>query len=175
MNVKEVALNVGVSPEELIEILNDIDISVNDIDTKLELDQIEKVCDELGYSSLEEASKDNISKPKDEEPKDEEPKDEEPKDEEPKDEEPKDEEPKDELKKIIELKKTKVAVKEFAELLNLNDFIYDLAITANRPDGMSVIGIAREISALLETKLHFPELNHKYKVHYYYSPCFNNV
>ena len=109
MNVKEVALNVGVSPEELIEILNDIDISVNDIDTKLELDQIEKVCDELGYSSLEEASKDNISKPKDEEPKDEEPKDE----------EPKDEEPKDELKKIIELKKTKVAVKEFAELLNL--------------------------------------------------------
>ena len=33
MNVKEVALNVGVSPEELIEILNDIDISVNDIDT----------------------------------------------------------------------------------------------------------------------------------------------
>ena len=71
MNVKEVALNVGVSPEELIEILNDIDISVNDIDTKLELDQIEKVCDELGYSSLEEASKDNISKPKDEEPKDE--------------------------------------------------------------------------------------------------------
>ena len=41
MNVKEVALNVGVSPEELIEILNDIDISVNDIDTKLELDQIE--------------------------------------------------------------------------------------------------------------------------------------
>ena len=65
MNVKEVALNVGVSPEELIEILNDIDISVNDIDTKLELDQIEKVCDELGYSSLEEASKDNISKPKD--------------------------------------------------------------------------------------------------------------
>ena len=75
MNVKEVALNVGVSPEELIEILNDIDISVNDIDTKLEFDQIEKVCDELGYSSLEEASKDNISKPKDEEPKDEEPKD----------------------------------------------------------------------------------------------------
>ena len=76
MNVKEVALNVGVSPEELIEILNDIDISVNDIDTKLEFDQIEKVCDELGYSSLEEASKDNISEPKDEEPKDEEPKDE---------------------------------------------------------------------------------------------------
>jgi len=52
-----------------------------------------------------------------------------------------------------------------SDLLQLNDFIYDLAITANRPDGMSVIGIAREISALLESKLHFPELSHKYNVH----------
>lgn len=51
-----------------------------------------------------------------------------------------------------------------ANLLDLNDFIYDLAITANRPDGMSVVGIAREISALLETNLHFPELNHKYEI-----------
>ncbi len=52
-----------------------------------------------------------------------------------------------------------------SELLQLNDFIYDLAITANRPDGMSVIGIAREISALLESTLKFPELNHKYNIH----------
>ena len=50
-------------------------------------------------------------------------------------------------------------------LLELNDFIFDLAITANRPDGMSVIGIAREISALLESKLIFPELNNKYNIH----------
>ena len=49
-------------------------------------------------------------------------------------------------------------------LLELNDFIYDLAITANRPDGMSVMGIAREISALLESTLNFPELNHKYNI-----------
>ena len=52
-----------------------------------------------------------------------------------------------------------------SNLLQLNDFIYDLAITANRPDGMSVIGIAREISALLESTLNFPELNHKYNIH----------
>ncbi|MBO6970388.1 MAG: phenylalanine--tRNA ligase subunit beta [Prochlorococcus marinus CUG1431] len=51
-----------------------------------------------------------------------------------------------------------------SDLLQLNDFIYDLAITANRPDGMSVIGIAREISALLESTLNFPELNHKYSI-----------
>ena len=48
-----------------------------------------------------------------------------------------------------------------SKLLELNDFIYDLAITANRPDGMSVIGVAREISALLESKLNFPKLNRK--------------
>ncbi|MDC3147651.1 phenylalanine--tRNA ligase subunit beta [Prochlorococcus sp. AH-716-I09] len=52
-----------------------------------------------------------------------------------------------------------------SNLLQLNDFIYDLAITANRPDGMSVIGIAREISALLESTFIFPELNHKYNIH----------
>jgi len=52
-----------------------------------------------------------------------------------------------------------------SNLLQLNDFIYDLAITANRPDGMSVIGIAREISALLESTLNFPELKHKYNIH----------
>ncbi len=40
-----------------------------------------------------------------------------------------------------------------SDLLKLNDFIYELAITANRPDGMSMIGIAREVSALLQTKL----------------------
>jgi len=40
-----------------------------------------------------------------------------------------------------------------SELLELNDFVYELAITANRPDGMSMIGIAREVSALLQTKL----------------------
>jgi len=51
-----------------------------------------------------------------------------------------------------------------SNLLQLNDFIYDLAITANRPDGMSVIGIAREISALLESSLNFPEINHKYNI-----------
>ncbi|MBO6975707.1 MAG: phenylalanine--tRNA ligase subunit beta [Prochlorococcus marinus CUG1435] len=52
-----------------------------------------------------------------------------------------------------------------SNLLQLNDFVYDLAITANRPDGMSVIGIAREISALLESKFNFPDLNHRYNIH----------
>ncbi|WP_320674660.1 phenylalanine--tRNA ligase subunit beta [Prochlorococcus sp. MIT 1341] len=37
-------------------------------------------------------------------------------------------------------------------LLGLNDQVLDIAITANRPDGMSIIGIAREISAILSKK-----------------------
>ncbi len=54
-----------------------------------------------------------------------------------------------------------------AKLLDLNDYIYDLAITANRPDGMSVVGIAREISALLETKLNIPKLKNTCKINPY--------
>tara|TARA_Y100001978_G_scaffold195449_1_gene203721 strand:- start:243 stop:2690 length:2448 start_codon:yes stop_codon:yes gene_type:complete len=47
----------------------------------------------------------------------------------------------------------------FVEINNFNDIIYDLAITANRPDGMSMIGIAREVSALLKSNLKLPETN----------------
>ena len=42
------------------------------------------------------------------------------------------------------------------ELLDLNENVIDIAITANRPDGMSMVGIAREVSALLEAKLNIP-------------------
>ncbi|ABM72159.1 Phenylalanyl-tRNA synthetase beta chain [Prochlorococcus marinus str. MIT 9515] len=51
-----------------------------------------------------------------------------------------------------------------ALLLDLNDYVYDLAITANRPDGMSVVGIAREISALLETNLNLPKIKNVYEI-----------
>ncbi len=46
--------------------------------------------------------------------------------------------------------------------LGLDDVILDLAITANRPDGMSMIGIAREISALKGVNFnyeHFDEIS----------------
>ena len=42
------------------------------------------------------------------------------------------------------------------DLFGLNEKILDLAITANRPDGMSILGIAREVSALTESKLMIP-------------------
>ncbi|MCJ7515688.1 MAG: phenylalanine--tRNA ligase subunit beta [Dehalococcoidia bacterium] len=43
----------------------------------------------------------------------------------------------------------------------LGDAIFDLDITPNRPDCLSVIGIAREIAALTECKVHIPEINYE--------------
>ncbi|WP_269610326.1 phenylalanine--tRNA ligase subunit beta [Prochlorococcus marinus] len=46
------------------------------------------------------------------------------------------------------------------DYLGLNDTIIELAITANRPDGMSMVGIAREISTITNSKLTLPNLNY---------------
>ncbi|MBW3041967.1 phenylalanine--tRNA ligase subunit beta [Prochlorococcus marinus] len=46
-----------------------------------------------------------------------------------------------------------------ADYLGLNDTIIELAITANRPDGMSMVGIAREISTITNSKLTLPKLD----------------
>jgi translation initiation factor IF-2 len=62
MNVNELAKDVGVSNEELIEILQDIDISVDGIEAELTDQQVSLVCDELGYASIEEARAENAGK-----------------------------------------------------------------------------------------------------------------
>ena len=46
------------------------------------------------------------------------------------------------------------------DYLGLNDIIIELAITANRPDGMSMVGIAREISIITNSKLTLPILDY---------------
>ncbi len=45
-------------------------------------------------------------------------------------------------------------------ILGLDDWIFDIAITANRPDCQSIFGIAREIAAVLETDLKMPDLSY---------------
>jgi len=60
MNVQDTAKIVGVSAEELIEILQDIEISVDGLEAELTDAQIAAVCDELGYASIEEAREDNV-------------------------------------------------------------------------------------------------------------------
>ncbi len=59
MNVQDTARDVGVSPEELLEILQDIEIDVDGIDAELSDQQISAICDELGYGSIDEAREDN--------------------------------------------------------------------------------------------------------------------
>ena len=45
-------------------------------------------------------------------------------------------------------------------ILGLDDWIFDIAITANRPDCQSIFGIAREVAAVLGTELHEPALDY---------------
>lgn len=45
-------------------------------------------------------------------------------------------------------------------LLGLDDWIFDVSITANRPDCQSIFGLAREVSAALGTELKAPALDY---------------
>lgn len=46
------------------------------------------------------------------------------------------------------------------EITGLNDWIFDISITANRPDCQSIYGIAREVAAVLEKELKVPALDY---------------
>ncbi len=45
-------------------------------------------------------------------------------------------------------------------ILGLDDWIFDISITANRPDCQSIFGIAREVAAVLEKPLKTPDLSY---------------
>lgn len=42
------------------------------------------------------------------------------------------------------------------EITQLNDWIFDISLTANRPDCQNILGIAREVAAMLEKPLKMP-------------------
>ena len=48
-----------------------------------------------------------------------------------------------------------------ADALKMNDIILDIAVTANRSDALSHIGIARELSAIFNRKIKYPEIELK--------------
>ena len=50
---------------------------------------------------------------------------------------------------------------EVAELLDIKDTVFDISVTANRPDCQSVLGIAREVAALLGKPLKMPDITVK--------------
>ncbi len=45
---------------------------------------------------------------------------------------------------------------DVCEIVGLNDYIFDISVTANRPDCQCVLGIAREVAALLGKPLKLP-------------------
>jgi len=45
-------------------------------------------------------------------------------------------------------------------ILGLDDWIFDISITANRPDCQSILGIAREVAAVLDKEFHMPALDY---------------
>ena len=45
-----------------------------------------------------------------------------------------------------------------------DDFVFEIEITSNRPDWLSVVGIAREAAAITKSKINPPKLRIKYKI-----------
>lgn len=62
---------------------------------------------------------------------------------------------------IMVLNENLPAGKPITEALNLNDVIFEIAVTPNRPDALSHIGVARDLSAIFNRELHIPEIKLK--------------
>ncbi len=56
---------------------------------------------------------------------------------------------------------------EVKKLLDLEDVMFDINVTANRPDCQSILGIAREVSAVLNSPLKMPDTS--YSIDFEYS------
>jgi phenylalanyl-tRNA synthetase beta chain len=52
----------------------------------------------------------------------------------------------------------------FSNALNYNDVILDIAITPNRADSLSHIGIARDLAAIFNRKMNYPEIVSDFRV-----------
>lgn len=58
---------------------------------------------------------------------------------------------------LMELDPSLPPGQELSEALGLNETVFDLAITPNRPDAMSIVGVARELAAYFKLPLQVPE------------------
>ena len=57
---------------------------------------------------------------------------------------------------LMDLPKDTVPGTDIREVVGLNDYILDISVTANRPDCQSILGIAREVAAVLDTEVKMP-------------------
>jgi phenylalanyl-tRNA synthetase beta chain len=60
---------------------------------------------------------------------------------------------------ILVLSREAVVGTVLADLMG--ETVLNIDITANRPDGLSVIGIAREVAAICDQKIHIPEISYE--------------
>ncbi len=61
---------------------------------------------------------------------------------------------------LLDLPKDTKAGEDICKVVGLDDYIFDISVTANRPDCQSVLGIAREVSAILGKPLKMPALDY---------------
>ena len=57
---------------------------------------------------------------------------------------------------LLDLPKDTVPGTDIREVVGLDDYIFDISVTANRPDCQSILGIAREVAAVLGKSLKMP-------------------
>ncbi len=61
---------------------------------------------------------------------------------------------------IIELNKNISPGEHLNKALGLSDMVFEIDLTPNRPDCLSIIGMAREIAAIQKTYVTYPEIHH---------------
>lgn len=61
---------------------------------------------------------------------------------------------------LLELPRDAETGADVKPILGLDDWIFDISITANRPDCQSIVGIAREVAAVLDKPFRMPALDY---------------
>ena len=61
-----------------------------------------------------------------------------------------------EVNGLLDLPKDTVPGSDIRGVVGLDDYIFDISVTANRPDCQSILGIAREVAAVLGRELKMP-------------------
>ncbi len=61
---------------------------------------------------------------------------------------------------LLDLEKDAPVGEDIKKIVGLDDYIFDISITANRPDCQCILGIAREVSAVLKQPLKEPDYSY---------------
>ncbi len=66
-----------------------------------------------------------------------------------------------EVNGILILEENTPVGEDIRKIVGIDDWIFDVAVTANRPDCQSILGLAREVAAVLKKPLKMPALDYK--------------